>query len=77
MKVVEVVWDDAWSALGETTIKRVKKMKPIRTHTIGYLMANNDDGLALATDIYPDQPKSGKVINFIPHCMIVKWWEYE
>jgi hypothetical protein len=77
MQVVEVVWNDAHVTTGETTLMDAKKLKPIRTHTIGYLMADTDEGITLATDTYPDMPNEGKVINFITHDMIVEWWDFK
>ena len=77
MQVVEVIWDDAHVTTGAATLKSAKKIKPIRTHTIGYLMADTDEGIVVASDIYPKQPKSGGIINFIPHGMIVEWWDFK
>ena len=77
MKVVEVWWDDAHDTTGETNLKDAEKIKPIRTHTIGYLMSNSDSGIVVAADIYPDNPKVGSIINYIPHGMIVEWFEYK
>ena len=76
MKTVEVIWDDAHVSTGETTVKKAQKVKPIRTSTVGYLVADNDDGLVIATDTYPKDKKTARIINFIPHGMIVEYWEY-
>ena len=75
MRIVEVIWDDAHVSTGGATLSGAKKIKPIRTHTVGYLMSDNEDGIVLATDIYPDHPKKGAIINYITHDMIVEWWE--
>ena len=75
MKIVEVVWDDAHVTTGCTTLSKACKIRPVRTHTVGYLMSDNEDGIVLATDIYPDQPKNGAIINYITHDMIVEWWD--
>lgn len=77
MRVVEVVWDDAHATLDDSTTDDAKKVKPIRTRTVAFLMAENDHGITLATDIYPDDPKSGKMINFVPWGMVVEYWEYK
>lgn len=77
VKRIEVVWLDAHVSTASTTIKRAQKTKPIRTLTIGYLLAETDHGLTLCTDIYPDSPKEGKVVNFIPWGMIEDWWILE
>ena len=76
MKVVEITWDDAWVESGDMSIKRAIKSKPIRTKTVGYLVADTEHGLTVATDIYLKDKKSVKIVNFIPHGMIVEWVEY-
>ena len=75
MKIVRVTWDDAHVTTGETTIKAAAKIKPVRTSTVGFLVAENDEGLVIATDIYEKHPKTGKIINFIPYGMIVAYEE--
>ena len=76
MKTVEVIWDDAHVSTGETTVKKAEKIKPIRTSTVGYLVAENNEGIVMASDTYPRDKKTGRVINFIPWGMIVEYWEY-
>jgi len=73
MKICEVVWNDAWVESGEYSIKRAMKCKPIKTNTIGYLVAENEWGVTLATDIYEKDKKNVKIVNFIPWEMIVDW----
>ncbi len=75
MKIVEVVWDDAHVSTSEMTLKRAQKVKPVRTHTIAYLMAETDEGITLATDRYEKDPKIGKIINHIPWGIIVEYTE--
>jgi hypothetical protein len=77
MRVVEVLWLDAHVSTGSTTVRKAEKIKPIKTLTVGYLIANTDDGLTLITDRYPDSPKEGKVVNHIPWGMIEEWYQYE
>ena len=76
MILVEVEWLDAHVSTSSTTIKRAAKTKPIRTITVGYLVAETEHGLTLVTDVYPDHPKEGKIVNHIPWGMITRWWEY-
>lgn len=76
MKLVEVEWLDAHVSTSSTNVKKASKTKPIVTMTVGYLMAENEHGLTLVTDRYPDSPKEGKVVNHIPWGMIRQWWEY-
>ena len=44
---------------------------------MGYLMAYHEAGMGGASDIYPDQPKHGGIINYITHDMIVEWWDFK
>lgn len=75
MKIVEVIWDDAHCTTSATTIKRAGKVKPIRTHTVAYLVAENEAGIVLGTDAYEKQPKEFRMINFIPWGMVVAYYE--
>ena len=77
MKIVEVHWDDAHVDTGSTTISKAAKVKPIRTITVAYLVAENEHGVVLAADIYPETPKDAAIINFVPWGMIVEYWELE
>jgi hypothetical protein len=76
MIVVEVTWSDAWVESGDMSVKQAKKSKPILTKTVGYMVANSKYGITVATDIYPKDKKNVKIVNFIPHGMIVEWHEY-
>jgi len=76
MKVVEITWDDAWIESGDMSVKRARRSQPIRTKTIGYLIADTKYGITVATDIYEKDKKNVKIVNFIPHGMVVEWYEY-
>lgn len=75
MKRVEVIWDDAWVSTSEITVQAAGKLKPVRTYTIGYLMAENEHGVIVAADTYEKHKKHGKVHNLIPWGCIVEYWE--
>jgi len=77
VKIVEVEWLDASTALEETTAKKASKNKPVLTRSIGYLLAENEHGLTLISDRWPDNPDKGFVEHFIGHGMISQIWEYE
>ena len=77
MKVVEITWDDAWCDSDGMTVKKASKSKAIRTISVGYLVSNNEFGLTIATDIYERDKKNVKIVNFIPHCMVIEWAIYE
>jgi len=77
MTIVEVEWLDAWADTSTVTLKKAINHKPELTRTVGYLMAENDDGITIATDRYPKTPKQGKIINFIPWGIISNYWVIE
>ena len=76
MTVVEVLWDDAWVENGDMSVKKAQRQKAVRTTTIAHLVAENEHGVVLATDAYPDDPKNVKIVNFIPWGCIVDYYEY-
>jgi len=76
-KVVEIVWLDAWVASGDFSIKKAQKCKPIKTTTIGFLVAENEHGVTVAADIYEKDLKNVKIVNFIGWGMIEEYWIYE
>ena len=73
MARVEIVeWDDAHVETGPKNIKELEGTKPVRTLTVGFVAAENQHGVVLATDIYPESPDEVHTPMFIPHGMIVK-----
>ena len=77
MKVVEVVWLDAWTSGGDYSIKKAQKCEPIKTTTVGFLVSENMHGITVAADIYEKDKKNVKIVNFMPWGMIEEYWEYE
>jgi len=77
VKVVEIVWLDAHCSTSDTTIKKAAKQKPVKTVTVGFLVAENTDGVVMATDRYIDDAKNVKMTNFIPWGMIEDYIVYE
>lgn len=75
-KVVEVVWGDAWIDTKDISVKRAEKLKPVKRRTVGYLIAENEDGIVLSTDSYDDEPDTVNGPMFIPHGMVIEYWEY-
>lgn len=73
MDIVEVVWDDAHVTTEEITIKEAMELKPVRTYTVGYLLAENEDGLVLCSDRFEKDKKVGKIVNFIGWGMVVDY----
>jgi hypothetical protein len=74
--VVEVVWDDAWVDSDSMSVKAARKSVATRTHSVGFLVSNTDEGITMATDTYEKDRKNVRIVNFIPHCMIVSWYRY-
>jgi hypothetical protein len=77
VKIVEVHWLDAWVDTSEITIKQALKKKPILTISIGHLVAENDDGIVMVTDVYPNSPKKGRITSFVPWGMVAEYYEYQ
>ena len=77
MKVVEVHWEDAWVDTDEVSVKSAMTKKPVRTISIGQLIAENDEGVVMVVDSYPKSPKKGRVTNMIPWAMIVEYYEFQ
>lgn len=71
LSVVVVVWNDAWVDSGAHNLKDLAESKPVLTNTVGYLVAENEHGVVLVTDLYPDTPEEGHTPMFIPHGMVV------
>ena len=77
MNVVEVWWNDAHVTTSDMSIKKAERQKPVRTITVAYLVAENEHGVVLATDVYPDDAKNVKIVNFIPWGIITDYYTYE
>ena len=76
MKVVEVLWGDAHVSTSDISIKKAQEVKPIMTITVGFLVAENKDGIIIAMDTWPKHPKQVKVHTFIPWGMVEEYYEY-
>lgn len=70
---VEVIWLDAHVSTASLSVKQASKVKPVKTYSLGYLLAENDHGLVLVSDCYPDHKKEGRIPGFIPWGMITEW----
>lgn len=76
MDVVEVEWLDAWATTASTTAKKAARNKPEVTRTIGYLVCENEEGITVATDRYPNAPGKTRIVNFIPWGIVSGYWHY-
>lgn len=77
MRVVEVWWGDAHVSTNDISIKKATDSKPIATITVGFLVAENDDGVVVAMDCWPKDPKNVKVHTFIPWGMVTDYYEWK
>ena len=77
MKIVEVEWLDAWATTDGITARQAAQNSPVVTRTVGYLVAENKDGITVAADRYPTAPDHAKVQNFIPWGVVSGYWVLE
>ena len=77
MRVVEVLWGDAWISTGEVSFKKAETLKPVMRTSIGYLVCENDDGVVICMDKYEEDPKNVHTHAFIPWGWIEGYWEYQ
>lgn len=77
MKVVEVVWGDAWIGTDDISVKRAQKLKPVKRRTTGYLVAENKDCIVLCTDRYDNHKNTVNSPMVIPWGWIYEYWHYE
>jgi len=75
MKVQVVKWIDAEIRTSDYSIKKAAELKPPVRTTVGWLVADKEDWLVLATDKF----EKGDQISapmLIPKGMILEWIEY-
>lgn len=75
MKIVEVLWGDAWVKTGDISLKKCAKLGAVMRTTIGYLAAETDEGVVLVTDKYEDDQDTVNTPMFIPWGWIKGYWE--
>lgn len=75
-KVAEVHWIDAYVSTSETSVKKAEKMKPCRTVTVGFLVHEGDEGIVLAMDWWPKEPRKVRAYTFIPWGMVEEVYWY-
>lgn len=76
MKVAEVHWIDAYASTSGISGKEARKLEGAYTITVGFLLNENDAGVTLVMDTWPDEPDEAKVHTFIPWEMILHWYVY-
>ena len=69
-------WGDAWIDTEDFDIEDAMDTEPVYRKTVGFLIAKNQHGIVLATDLYKD-PKDGAAAKmFIPNGMVMKVTKY-
>ena len=69
-----VVWNDAHASTSTTDVKAAALLKPILTYSVGFVVAENQHGVVLASDLYHDHPGEAYGPMFIPHGIIINRW---
>ena len=69
LKKVEVLWNDAWSSYSFYTPDELK-IRPMPMLSVGYLVKEDKNGVALAREYTPDG--RFKIILVIPRAYIVR-----
>ena len=75
MRIVEVLWGDAFIDPCDMKIRKAATLTPVIRSTVGYLVAEKEDCLVLSTDKF----EKGKEISapmVIPIGMVIDWWEF-
>lgn len=68
-RVLIIEWGDAFIDCDDFDPEEAQNTKPIYRKTVGFLIAKNQHGYVLSTDVYNDEPEvAGKL--FIPLGMV-------
>lgn len=73
--VVRVDWADAWIDTQDFTRVKGEKMKPVYRSTVGFLVAETEEGIVLATDKYAKDKDGFAAPMFIPWGMVKEWYD--
>lgn len=74
--IVVVDWADAFIDTEDFDPEEAQTTEPVYRSTVGYLIAKNQHGVVLATDVYRDE-KEVAAKMFVPNGMIMKITEYK
>lgn len=70
-KIVIVTWGDAFIDTDDFDPKDAHKTQPVYRSTVGFLIAKNQHGYVLSTDVYKKKEDGVAAKMFIPHGMVV------
>lgn len=65
-----VKWGDAFIDTKDFDPKKAAQTEPVWRYTTGFLIAKNDEGYVLATDLYEKKKDGAAAMMFIPHGMV-------
>ena len=65
-----IKWGDAFIETDDFKIKKAEKTEPVWRYTCGFLIAKNQYGYVLATDLYEKKKDGAAAKMFIPHGMV-------
>lgn len=72
MKLVKVVWNDAWSNMTKHVFSEAEiNHNPIIMESIGWLLKEDEVGVTIATDRVTGEEFTFRGVGFIPRGMIV------
>lgn len=71
-RVIVIEWGDAFIETDDFSIEEAKSTEPVYRKTVGFLIAKNQHGYVLATDVYRNKEDGVAARMFIPHGMVVK-----
>lgn len=69
-KIIIVSWGDAFIDPEDFTVADGSITEPVYRKTVGYLIAKNEHGYVLSTDVYDNNEEIVAGRLFIPHGMV-------
>jgi hypothetical protein len=75
MKIVKVIWKDARTQTDVIGLKAVKETGLVEVHSIGYLLDENKDRIAVCSFFFPEEEGTDvgfRDVHFIPKSWIIK-----
>ncbi len=74
-KIVVVEWGDAFIDTEDFDPEDAESTEPVYRKTVGFLIAKNQHGYVLATDVYDKKSDGAAAKMFIPHGMVNGYYE--
>jgi len=67
---VVIKWGDAFIETDDFKLEKAEETEPVWRYTCGFLIAKNQHGYVLATDLYEKKTDGAAAKMFIPHGMV-------